>query len=94
ARFTAASVLRPRLRGGWAWEFVVHHLFFDAYGLGLFTRRVAEVYSALVAGEAVPPRWFGSYAELVGGVPVEAEADAEADADVGAAGGVGGAGRS
>ncbi len=64
ARFTAGSVLHPRTEGGWAWEFVVHHLFFDAYGLGLFTRRVAEVYSALVEQRPVPERWFGEYAGL------------------------------
>ncbi|RAJ45598.1 non-ribosomal peptide synthase protein (TIGR01720 family)/amino acid adenylation domain-containing protein [Kitasatospora sp. SolWspMP-SS2h] len=31
-----------------------HHLVIDGYGVALFTRRVAEVYTALVAGDAVP----------------------------------------
>ncbi|WP_285600182.1 non-ribosomal peptide synthetase [Kineosporia sp. NBRC 101731] len=64
-RFTAGSVLHPRTAGGWAWEFFVHHVFLDAYGLGLFTRRVAEVYSALAERTTVPERWFGVYADLV-----------------------------
>nr|WP_179273345.1 non-ribosomal peptide synthetase [Rhodococcus sp. 02-925g] len=64
-RYESLSVLHPRTSGGWAWEFATHHLFVDAYALGLFTRRVAEVYSALVTESAVPDRWFGDYAELV-----------------------------
>lgn len=67
-RFDSMSVLHRRVGGGWAWEFLTHHLFLDAYGLGLVTRRVAEVYSALLAGEPVPERWFGSYRELADGV--------------------------
>ncbi|MEU3474820.1 amino acid adenylation domain-containing protein, partial [Rhodococcus sp. NPDC006774] len=64
-RYESLAVLHRRTSGGWAWEFATHHLFVDAYGLGLFTRRVAEVYTALVTGSSVPDRWFGDYVELV-----------------------------
>ncbi|OZC65132.1 hypothetical protein CH251_25325, partial [Rhodococcus sp. 06-462-5] len=58
--------------GGWAWEFSTHHLLLDAYGLGLVTRRVAEVYTALAEGLSVPERWFGDYASVVDGAGVDA----------------------
>ncbi|WP_230594372.1 AMP-binding protein, partial [Rhodococcoides fascians] len=62
-RFESVSVIHRRAEG-WAWEFATHHLFLDAYGLGLVTRRVAEVYTALVDNTPIPPRWFGAYSEL------------------------------
>ncbi|WP_153275351.1 amino acid adenylation domain-containing protein [Rhodococcus sp. P1Y] len=62
-RFESMSVIHRRAEG-WAWEFATHHLFLDAYGLGLVTRRVGEVYTALVDNEEIPPRWFGAYSEL------------------------------
>ncbi|GAB3842975.1 amino acid adenylation domain-containing protein [Nesterenkonia populi] len=74
-RFVTRSILHPRAAGGWAWELTTHHLFLDAYGLGLLTRRAAEAYTALDAGEEVPSRWFGSYQALA-----EAENPGEADA--------------
>ncbi|OZD08272.1 hypothetical protein CH284_19680, partial [Rhodococcus sp. 06-156-3] len=62
-RFESVSVIHRRA-DGWAWEFATHHLLLDAYGLGLVTRRVAEVYTALVGNEPIPPRWFGAYSEI------------------------------
>ncbi|OZE95188.1 hypothetical protein CH300_28075, partial [Rhodococcus sp. 15-1154-1] len=64
-RFESVSVVHRRVNGGVVWEFSTHHVFVDAYGLGLLTRRVAEVYSALISGVGVPDRWFGEYAGLV-----------------------------
>ncbi|OZC65986.1 hypothetical protein CH251_24165, partial [Rhodococcus sp. 06-462-5] len=71
-RYESLSVLHPRTSGGWAWEFSTHHLLLDAYGLGLVTRRVAEVYTALAEGLSVPERWFGDYASVVDGAGVDA----------------------
>ncbi|HJP80522.1 MAG TPA: condensation domain-containing protein [Pseudonocardiaceae bacterium] len=42
------------------WYHRVHHIAMDGYGLGLFARRVAEVYS----GDP-PPCWFGSLRAVV-----------------------------
>lgn len=43
----------------------VHHLVADASGIALVGNRIAAVYSALVAGEPVPPAFFGSLQDLV-----------------------------
>ncbi|GAB1511654.1 amino acid adenylation domain-containing protein [Actinophytocola sp. KF-1] len=47
------------------WYQRVHHIALDGYGLSLVARRVAEVYTALVAGEEPPPNSFGSLADVV-----------------------------
>ncbi|MET0414582.1 MAG: AMP-binding protein, partial [Actinoplanes sp.] len=59
------SVLLRRDGGTWAWAFTTHHLVLDAYGLSLFTRRVAEIYTARLDGAEPAPRWFGSWPEVV-----------------------------
>ncbi|MGC0327318.1 enterobactin synthetase component F [Streptomyces sp. SAI-170] len=43
----------------------IHHIALDGYGFSLFIRRVADVYTALAAGEPCPASPFGSLAELV-----------------------------
>ncbi|RAY16753.1 hypothetical protein DPM19_00855 [Actinomadura craniellae] len=60
------SVLFRRDGGAWAWAFTTHHLVLDAYGLSLFTRRVAEIYTARLRGAAPVPRWFGSLPDVAG----------------------------
>ncbi|MEC3914683.1 thioester reductase domain-containing protein [Nocardia sp. CDC160] len=47
------------------WYHRVHHILLDGYGLVLFARRVAQVYSALAVGAAPPPVNFGSLAAVV-----------------------------
>lgn len=47
------------------WYHRVHHIAMDGYGLGLFARRVAEVYTASVEGREPPERWFGSLRAVV-----------------------------
>ncbi len=42
-----------------------HHIVADAAGIGLVGNRIASVYSAIVAGEPVPPAFFGSLQDLV-----------------------------
>ncbi|NNN31115.1 amino acid adenylation domain-containing protein [Streptomyces sp. S3(2020)] len=42
------------------WYHRVHHIALDGFGLSLVARRVAEVYSALMAGEPVPDSGFGT----------------------------------
>ena len=42
-----------------------HHIVMDAAGIGLVGNRIASVYSALVAGEPVPPAFFGTLRDLV-----------------------------
>lgn len=42
------------------WYHRVHHIALDGFGLSLVARRVAEVYSALMAGEPVPESGFGT----------------------------------
>ncbi|MFT2014273.1 amino acid adenylation domain-containing protein [Streptomyces sp. 796.1] len=49
----------------WLWYQRVHHLVMDGYGYSLLARRVAEVYTALAAGEEPPPSPFGRLADLV-----------------------------
>ncbi len=53
-----------------------HHIVVDGAGLGLIGNRIASVYSALVAGEAVPPAFFGSLQDLL-----DCESEYEASAD-------------
>ncbi|MGW6442859.1 amino acid adenylation domain-containing protein [Lentzea sp. NPDC055074] len=57
---TTCSTLIRRENGTWAWILVTNILLVDGYSLSLFIRRVAEVYSALKAGDPVPDRWFGT----------------------------------
>ncbi len=47
------------------WYHRVHHIAMDGYGLGLFARRVAEVYTASVEGREAPECWFGSLRAVV-----------------------------
>lgn len=47
------------------WYHRVHHIALDGYGLGLFTQRVAQVYTASVEGKETPERWFGSLRAVV-----------------------------
>ncbi|WP_285691829.1 AMP-binding protein, partial [Actinoplanes sp. NBRC 103695] len=54
------STLIRRENGTWAWILVTNILLVDGYSISLFIRRVAEVYSAAQAGDAVPDRWFGT----------------------------------
>ncbi|OAN37590.1 non-ribosomal peptide synthetase [Mycolicibacterium iranicum] len=53
-----------------------HHIVTDGAGLGLIGNRIASVYSALVAGEPIPPAFFGSLQDLV-----DSEAEYEASQD-------------
>ncbi|MGW6442865.1 amino acid adenylation domain-containing protein [Lentzea sp. NPDC055074] len=54
------STLVRRENGTWAWILVTDILLVDGYSISLFLRRVAEVYTALRAGDPVPDRWLGS----------------------------------
>jgi amino acid adenylation domain-containing protein len=54
------STLIRRENGMWAWILVTNILLVDGYSISLFIRRVAEVYSAMLAGDPVPDRWFGA----------------------------------
>ncbi|MEC3954107.1 thioester reductase domain-containing protein [Nocardia sp. CDC153] len=47
------------------WYHRVHHILLDGYGLVLFARRVAQVYTALAMGATPPPVNFGSLAAVV-----------------------------
>ncbi|MFC0548314.1 SDR family oxidoreductase [Kutzneria chonburiensis] len=47
------------------WYHRVHHILLDGYGLALVARRVAEVYTALVAGEEPGEHEFGTLASVV-----------------------------
>ncbi|MEU1402846.1 amino acid adenylation domain-containing protein [Streptomyces sp. NPDC005728] len=42
------------------WYHRVHHIALDGFGLSLVARRVAQVYTALMAGEPVPGSGFGT----------------------------------
>ncbi|MET9224616.1 amino acid adenylation domain-containing protein [Lentzea sp. NPDC003310] len=59
------STLIRRENGTWAWILVTNILLVDGYSISLFVRRVAEVYSALQSGDAVPDRWFGALKNVV-----------------------------
>ena len=65
---TRGALLPPALvtyAGGTGWFLGGHHLVLDAYAYALVMRRVAEVYTGLVAGEPVPPSPFRPLADLV-----------------------------
>jgi glycopeptidolipid biosynthesis protein len=47
------------------WFGMCHHISLDGLGMAVFTRRIATIYSALVAGVTVPPGYFGSLRDLV-----------------------------
>ncbi|HEY4455573.1 MAG TPA: condensation domain-containing protein, partial [Pseudonocardiaceae bacterium] len=47
------------------WYHRVHHIAMDGYGLGLFARRVAEVYTASVEAQETPEPWFGSLRAVI-----------------------------
>ncbi|MFI9306090.1 amino acid adenylation domain-containing protein [Streptomyces triculaminicus] len=49
----------------WLWYHRVHHAVLDGYGHALVARRVADVYTALAAGDDVGPSPFGRLAALV-----------------------------
>lgn len=66
--------------GRWLWYHRVHHIGLDGYGLALFARRVAEVYTALLAGQSVEPSPFAPLgavlaeeAQYVGGPKQDAD---------------------
>ncbi|WP_083211115.1 non-ribosomal peptide synthetase [Mycolicibacterium porcinum] len=42
-----------------------HHISVDGLGMALVSRRIATIYTALVAGDPVPPAYFGSLQDLV-----------------------------
>ncbi|MFJ4833804.1 amino acid adenylation domain-containing protein [Streptomyces sp. NPDC088747] len=42
------------------WYHRIHHIALDGFGLSLVARRVAEVYTALMAGEAITGNGFGT----------------------------------
>ncbi|GLZ29128.1 hypothetical protein Lesp02_13180 [Lentzea sp. NBRC 105346] len=46
-------------------QFRVHHILLDGYGQTIYLQRLAEIYSALVAGQKPPPSTFGSLDDLV-----------------------------
>ncbi|MER6917401.1 condensation domain-containing protein, partial [Streptomyces sp. NPDC000594] len=47
------------------WYHGYHHIVMDGFGAALFARRVAELYTAAISGEAVPERRFGTVGELL-----------------------------
>ncbi|MGV9800283.1 amino acid adenylation domain-containing protein, partial [Mycobacterium sp. NPDC003449] len=53
-----------------------HHISVDGISMALVSRRIATIYSAIVAGEEIPPAYFGSLRDLV-----ECEAGYEASED-------------
>ncbi|MEE6138711.1 amino acid adenylation domain-containing protein [Mycobacterium sp. 050128] len=53
-----------------------HHIAVDGMGMALVSRRVATVYTALVAGDPVPDAYFGSLQDLI-----DCESGYEASAD-------------
>jgi glycopeptidolipid biosynthesis protein len=53
-----------------------HHIAMDGMGMALVSRRVATVYTALVAGAPVPDAYFGSMQDLI-----DCESGYEASAD-------------
>ncbi|MDQ0772256.1 amino acid adenylation domain-containing protein/thioester reductase-like protein [Streptomyces aurantiacus] len=46
------------------WYHRVHHIALDGFGLSLFARRAAQVYTALTAGEPVADSGFGTLASV------------------------------
>ncbi|WP_131809593.1 non-ribosomal peptide synthetase, partial [Mycolicibacterium iranicum] len=53
-----------------------HHIVIDAIGVALVGHRIGVVYSAIVAGEPVPPALFGSLQDLI---DIEHEYEASGD---------------
>ena len=53
-----------------------HHIAIDGLGMALVCRRIATIYSAMVAGEPIPDAYFGSVQDLV---DFESEYEASAD---------------
>jgi enterobactin synthetase component F len=49
----------------WFWYHRAHHIMLDGFGGGLIVRRVAEIYTCLVAGRQLPPPRFGSLESLI-----------------------------
>lgn len=47
------------------WYHRVHHILLDGYGMALIARRVAELYSAAIAGNPPPAYAFGSWDAVV-----------------------------
>ncbi|MGW1596877.1 amino acid adenylation domain-containing protein [Streptomyces sp. NPDC002343] len=47
------------------WYHRVHHIALDGFGLSLVARRVARVYTALMAGEPVPRSGFGTLGSVL-----------------------------
>ncbi|MFE9580689.1 amino acid adenylation domain-containing protein [Nocardia sp. NPDC006044] len=47
------------------WYHRVHHILLDGYGMALIARRVAELYSAAIAGTSPPAYAFGSWDAVV-----------------------------
>ena len=60
----AQALLRISDTESW-WFQIAHHIALDGYGYVLFARRVAEVYSALAGGIALPAHRFGELADVV-----------------------------
>ena len=53
-----------------------HHINLDGLGMAIVSRRIASIYSALVAGDPIPDAYFGTLQDLV-----ELEAEYEASTD-------------
>nr|WP_241156386.1 non-ribosomal peptide synthetase [Mycobacterium avium] len=58
------------------WFTTCHHIAIDGMGIALVGRRIAAVYTALASGKPIPPAFFGSLQDLVGG-ELEYEASAK-----------------
>ncbi|WP_078282307.1 non-ribosomal peptide synthetase [Mycobacteroides franklinii] len=53
-----------------------HHINLDGLGMAIVSRRIASIYSALVAGDPIPDAYFGTLQDLV---DLEAEYEASTD---------------
>ncbi|WP_438502016.1 amino acid adenylation domain-containing protein [Mycobacterium avium] len=49
------------------WFTTCHHIAIDGMGIALVGRRIAAVYTALASAKPIPPAFFGSLQDLVGG---------------------------
>ena len=47
------------------WFVCCHHIVVDGIGLAVVCHRVADIYSAIASGAAIPPAFFGSLSDLV-----------------------------
>lgn len=63
-QFVTEFRVYSRQSGGTCWVIHTHHLLLDAYGIGLLTKRIAEIYTALASQQAVPAAWFSSCTAL------------------------------